>query len=156
MRISVSFYFSGLSDVAGGMQVLENRGGCSGQKHSATLVTLQSATSRAVPPLTSLEQVVQNELEAAPAGVISNAPLRRIAPTLASINILFFTCGSLFQPGSKPGRMGYYMPTQPFLTIVPLNGQKQLSTGATWQFAVVLFPLLSTAVQVVQRKPATA
>jgi hypothetical protein len=50
-------------------------------------------------PLISLEQVVQVELTVAPAGVISNTPLRRIAPTLPSINILlFFIAVSLFLP----------------------------------------------------------
>lgn len=34
--------------------------------------------------------------------------------------------------------------------ILPLNGQKQASTGATWQVEVMAFPLLSTAVQLVQ------
>jgi hypothetical protein len=34
--------------------------------------------------------------------------------------------------------------------IFPLNGQKQLSTGATWQVEVTAFPLLSSAVQLVQ------
>lgn len=48
------------------------------------------------------------------------------------------------------------MPTQPFLMMVPLSGQKQLSTGATWQLADTLFPLLSIAVQLVHRKPAIA
>jgi hypothetical protein len=39
---------------------------------------------------------VQKALVVAPMGVVSNAALRRIAPRLPSINILFFTCGPLF------------------------------------------------------------
>lgn len=85
---------------------MENRGGCNGQKHTCVVDVLHSDTRRADPPLTSLEQVVQKELVAALAGVINNAPLRRIATTLPSINIFFFTCSSLFQP-VKAGRMGY-------------------------------------------------
>lgn len=54
------------------------------------------------------------------------------------------------------GPRAYGIPTQPFLTIVPLNGQMQLSTGITWQFAVTLFPELSMAVQRVQTKAAIA
>jgi hypothetical protein len=34
--------------------------------------------------------------------------------------------------------------------ILPLKGQEQLSIGATWQVEVTAFPLLSTAVQLVQ------
>jgi len=83
-------YFNALSAVpAGGTQLLENRGGVSGQKHTFVVDVLQFDTSRAV-PLISLEQVVQKELVVALAGVINNAPLRSIAPTLPSINILFF------------------------------------------------------------------
>jgi hypothetical protein len=68
--------------------------------------TAQFDTSTAVPPRTSLEQVVQKELAVAPAGVISNTPLRRIAPTLPSINILFFIAVLSFSP-VKAGMMGY-------------------------------------------------
>jgi hypothetical protein len=34
--------------------------------------------------------------------------------------------------------------------ILPVNGQKQESTGRTWQVAVTVAPVLSTAVQLVQ------
>jgi hypothetical protein len=34
--------------------------------------------------------------------------------------------------------------------ILPDNGQKQASTGRTWQVAVTVAPVLSTAVQLVQ------
>jgi hypothetical protein len=79
------------------MQLLECRGGCSGQKHSFVVVdTLHLDTKRAVPPSISLVQSVQKALVVAPMGVVSNAALRRIAPRLPSINILFFTCGPLF------------------------------------------------------------
>lgn len=40
--------------------------------------------------------------------------------------------------------------------ILPLNGQKQASTGRTWQTAVTLTPLLSIAVQCVQCDPIAA
>lgn len=42
------------------------------------------------------------------------------------------------------------MKEQPFLVIVPLRGQKQVSMGATWQFAVTEWPVLSVAVHFVQ------
>ena len=85
---------------------MENKGGCSGQKQSVVLTILHSATSSAV-PWTSLEQVVQKELALAPAGVISNAVLRRTAPRLPSNSILFFNAVLSFFPtrvGDDGGR----------------------------------------------------
>ena len=79
------------------MQLLENKGGGSGQKQRVVLTILHSATSSAV-PLISLEHVVQKELALAPAGVISNAVLRRTAPKLLSNNILFFNAILSFCP----------------------------------------------------------
>src|SRR5581483_552048 len=62
LRINGLLYFNALSAVpAGGTQLLENRGGVSGQKHTFVVDVLQFDTSRAV-QLISLEQVVQKEL----------------------------------------------------------------------------------------------
>jgi hypothetical protein len=76
-----------------------------------------------------LEQVVQKELAVAPAGVISNTPLRRIAPTLPSINILFFIAVLSFSP-VKSGIMGYCMPTQPFFNDCPAQWTKAAIHGS--------------------------
>ncbi|HEX3586244.1 MAG TPA: hypothetical protein VH024_09615 [Candidatus Angelobacter sp.] len=50
----------------------------------------------------------------------------------------------------KRYRTGYGRRKQLFWMILPLKGQEQLSIGATWQVEVTAFPLLSTAVQLVQ------